>query len=80
NANNQTLATASYNAGPHRVSSWIPQASVDADVWVETIPFNETREYVKNVMAFTAVYDHRLGLRPVRLKERMPTVAPAKPR
>jgi soluble lytic murein transglycosylase len=80
NANHQTLATAAYNAGPNRVNDWIPSANLDADVWVETIPFNETRDYVKNVMAFTAVYDHRLGLKPTRLKDRMPAVArPAKP-
>lgn len=77
-ANHQTLATAAYNAGPNRVSSWMPRTILDADVWVETIPFNETRDYVKNVMAFTAVYDHRLGVKPVRLQERMPTVTPAK--
>lgn len=80
NANHQVLATASYNAGPNRVTAWIPPADLDADVWVETIPFNETRDYVKNVMAFTAVYDHRLGLKPTRLKDRMPAVAsPSKP-
>ena len=73
----QMLATAAYNAGPTRVRSWLPQSDViDADVWVETIPFEETRDYVKNVMAYTAVYDHRLGRRPVRLCERMPSVVP----
>lgn len=77
-ANHQTLATAAYNAGPNRVSGWMPRTTLDADVWVETIPFNETRDYVKNVMAFTAVYDHRLGVKPVRLQERMPTVTPGK--
>lgn len=78
NANNQTLATAAYNAGPNRVIDWAPTANLDADVWVETIPFNETRDYVKNVMAFTAVYDHRLGRKPTRLQDRMPVVVPAK--
>ena len=73
----QMLATAAYNAGPTRVRNWLPRsAAIDADVWVETIPFEETRDYVKNVMAYTAVYDHRLGRRPVRLCERMPSVAP----
>jgi soluble lytic murein transglycosylase len=72
----QMLATAAYNAGPTRVRGWLPQsAAIDADVWVETIPFEETRDYVKNVMAYTAVYDHRLGRRPVRLCQRMPSVA-----
>jgi soluble lytic murein transglycosylase len=78
NANHQTLATAAYNAGPNRVADWAPLASLDADIWVETIPFNETRDYVKNVMAFTAVYDHRLGRKPIRLQDRMPAIAPAK--
>ena len=73
-ANHQALATAAYNAGPNRVDGWTPPHALDADVWVETIPFNETRDYVKNVMAFTAVYDHRLGLTPIRLKDRMPVV------
>jgi soluble lytic murein transglycosylase len=76
NANHQTLATAAYNAGPNRVNEWVAGANLDADIWVETIPFNETRDYVKNVMAFTTVYDHRLGLKPTRLKDRMPAIAP----
>lgn len=75
---NQLLATAAYNAGPSRVKSWRPQESVvAADIWVETIPYEETREYVKNVMAYTAVYDHRLQREPVRLCLRMPPVGPA---
>lgn len=74
----QTLATASYNAGPHRVTSWVPEQPLDADIWIETIPYNETREYVKNVMAFTAIYDYRLGRRPTRLSVRMPAVVPEK--
>ena len=73
----QMLATAAYNAGPSRVRDWLPQsAAIDADAWVETIPFEETRDYVKNVMAYTAVYDHRLGRRPVRLCQRMLSVTP----
>jgi soluble lytic murein transglycosylase len=73
---NQTLATAAYNAGPNRVNSWLPAVPLDAEIWVETIPFNETRDYVKNVLAYTAVYEHRLGQRPVRLQTRMPVIAP----
>jgi soluble lytic murein transglycosylase len=78
NRGNQTLATAAYNAGPNRVTSWLPAAPLDAEIWVETIPFNETRDYVKNVLAYTAVYEHRLGQRPVRLQARMPTVEPGR--
>lgn len=73
----QTLATAAYNAGPNRVKRWMPEAStMAADVWVETIPYSETRNYVKNVMGFTTVYAHRLGSSGTRLHERMPEVVP----
>jgi soluble lytic murein transglycosylase len=73
----ELLATAAYNAGPNRVKTWLPRDKpIDADVWVETIPYDETREYVKNVMAYTVVYDHRLQRPLVRLCERMPAVAP----
>ena len=48
--NNSLLAVASYNAGPGNVSKWLKdKASVDPDEFVETIPFEETRGYVKNV-------------------------------
>ena len=77
NNGNQVLATASYNAGPNRVNSWLPDKTLDADIWVETIPYGETRDYVKNVMSYTTVYDHRLGSRPARLQERMQSVYPA---
>jgi soluble lytic murein transglycosylase len=74
----QTLATASYNAGPHRVRQWLPESgALDAPAWVESIPFNETRNYVKNVMGFTAIYGQRLKGLFTRLRERMPEVPPA---
>lgn len=60
---NRALATAAYNAGPHRVKKWVKSsASLPIDVWVETIPYDETRRYVKNVLAFDAIYQHKLGL------------------
>ena len=59
------------------VNSWLPDKTLDADIWVETIPFGETRDYVKNVMSYTTVYDHRLGSRPARLQEHMQSVYPA---
>jgi len=72
---NEALAAASYNAGPHRVRSWMPKdEAVDSVVWVENIPYEETRGYVKNVLAYAAVYEHRLGLRPRRLRDRMGTI------
>jgi len=68
----EVLATAAYNAGPARVQRWLPtEGSLPADIWVETIPFNETRNYVRQVMGGTAVFDWRLGREPRSLTERM---------
>jgi soluble lytic murein transglycosylase len=59
---NQVLATAAYNAGPHRVKSWLKDAKpLPADVWIETIPFKETREYVKSVLAYQQIYQDKVG-------------------
>jgi len=58
---NQALATAAYNAGPRRVDSWIPTTDpVSSDVWVDTLPFKETREYVRAVMAYSTIFDWKL--------------------
>ena len=66
------LATAAYNAGQYRVKQWLPQqGSVAADVWIETVPFKETREYLKRVLTYTVIYEQRLGRQPVPLLERM---------
>ncbi len=65
------LATAAYNAGPHRVKRWLPERTMDADIWVETIPFHETRQYVKRVMAYAVIYEKRLGLKPGSIVQRM---------
>lgn len=62
--NNSILATASYNAGWRRVMNWIPSnQSVDMDIWIETIPFKETRNYVKAVLAYKYIYQVQLGQR-----------------
>ncbi len=69
------LASAAYNAGGHRVKSWLPkEQKMQADRWIESIPFKETREYVSSILAYTAIYEHRLGLQQTRLKDRMPDV------
>lgn len=71
------LATAAYNAGPHRVKAWLPDYQpMEAIRWVETIPFRETREYVSNVLAYVIIYEYIMGTEPSRLKDRMPPVAP----
>lgn len=60
---NRILAAAAYNAGPHRVNRWLsPQGKEKpVDVWIETIPFKETRQYVQNVLCFSVIYGYRLG-------------------
>ncbi len=57
----QALAAAAYNAGPHRARRWREGTTIDAAAWVETIPFNETRDYVKRVLSNAVVYSQRLG-------------------
>lgn len=59
--NNPILATASYNAGPSRIKRWLPKAQLPSDIWIDNIPYEETRNYVKNVMAFTGIYHQMLG-------------------
>jgi len=65
------LAAASYNAGKHRVKKWLPEKTMEADSWVETIPFKETREYVSAILAYTAIYQYRLSQPVQRLSEYM---------
>lgn len=55
------MAAAAYNAGPGRPRRWREGAVVEAAAWVEGIPFNETRDYVKKVLANTLVYAALLG-------------------
>ncbi len=61
---NHILATAAYNAGPYRVKRWLKQQgqALPYDIWIETLPFYETRNYVQNVLAFSVIYGHRLGI------------------
>ena len=61
--NNQILATAAYNAGPSRVKQWLKASKpLPADIWIETIPFHETREYVKSVLAYQQIYQAKLNI------------------
>ncbi len=58
---NRVLATAAYNAGPRRVEAWLPDSgSLDARIWIENIPFNETRGYVRRVLADDAIFHWRM--------------------
>lgn len=59
---NRVLASAAYNAGPGRVRQWLRGADhLSFDVWVENIPFDETRQYVQNVLSYSVIYGQKLN-------------------
>lgn len=64
--NNRIYASAAYNAGPGRVRTWQGNSAgrIDATAFVESIPFSETRGYVKNVLAYDAYYRYFMGEKP----------------
>ena len=69
---NRVLATAAYNAGPHRVDAWLPDAgTIDARIWIENIPFNETRKYVRRVMAADTIFHWRMTGETRRLSDEL---------
>jgi soluble lytic murein transglycosylase len=60
---NRVLASAAYNAGPGRVRQWLRGANhLSFDVWVESIPFDETRQYVQNVLSYAVIYGQKLNV------------------
>ncbi len=67
----QALAAAAYNAGPSRPRRWREGGTIDAAAWVESIPFNETRDYVKRVLANSCAYAAVLGSKPTTLRARL---------
>ena len=76
------MAAAAYNAGPGRPRTWRGQAgspTVDAAIWAESVPFAETRDYVKKVLSNTTNYAAILTGQPQSLKARMGTVGPRDP-
>ncbi len=74
---NKVMATAGYNAGPSRARKWQAQEPLEGAIYAETIPFNETRNYVQRVMANSHLYGQQLGDLRTTLKQRMGTI-PAK--
>jgi soluble lytic murein transglycosylase len=72
---NRVLATAAYNAGPHRVDEWLPdKGTQDARVWIENIPFNETRKYVRRVLAAETIFHWRITGQTQRLSAQLPRI------
>lgn len=74
--NHPVLASAGYNAGPGRARRWRDERPLEGAIYAETIPFDETRDYVKKVMANTVIYAAMLEGRPQSLKARLGVIAP----
>lgn len=71
--NNPVLASGAYNAGPRAVDRWMDSPAIgEAAIWIETLPYFETREYIPRVLAFSSIYDWRLDQPVVRVSSRMP--------
>jgi len=60
------LASAAYNAGPTRVAQWLNKSdgTLPFDIWIEVIPYSETRAYVRNILMYSIIYSRKMGQRP----------------
>lgn len=72
--NNEVMATAGYNAGPGRARNWQASSPLEGAIYAETIPFTETRDYVKKVMTNATYYASLFNKPQTSLKQRMGTV------
>jgi soluble lytic murein transglycosylase len=72
---NRILATAAYNAGPHRVDKWLPDnGDIDTRIWIENIPYRETRNYVRRVLVDEAIFHWRLTGQTKRISGELPGI------
>jgi len=76
--NHPVLASAAYNAGPGRAKRWRADRPIEGAIYAETIPFNETRDYVKKVMSNAVYYATMFEDKPQSLKSRLGTIQPAR--
>ena len=74
--NHPVLASAAYNAGPGRAKKWRADRPLEGAIYAETIPFSETRDYVKKVMSNAVYYSALFNGKPDSLKARLGTIAP----
>ncbi len=72
--NHPVLASAAYNAGPGRARRWRAEQPLEGAIYAETIPFSETRDYVKKVMSNAVYYNALFDGRPQSLKVRLGTI------
>jgi soluble lytic murein transglycosylase len=73
---NPVLASAAYNAGPGRARQWRGEMPLEGAIYAETIPFDETRDYVKKVMSNTVYYARQFDAPAQPLKQRLGIIAP----
>jgi len=74
---NFAMASAAYNAGPHRVRRWqAPDRCTPLDVWVELVPFSETRSYIRRTLFYSRVYQWRLERDIARIAEAVAAIPP----
>lgn len=75
---NVVLATAAYNAGPNKVDEWLPRSehALDARIWIENIPYDETRAFVRRVLVADTIFHWRLTGKPARISAQIAAVAP----
>ncbi|HEY2677864.1 MAG TPA: transglycosylase SLT domain-containing protein [Steroidobacteraceae bacterium] len=73
------LSLAAYNAGSAAIAHWMPTQTTDADVWIENIPYNETRGYVQHILEHIVAYAAMRGAAPPRLNVLLSDVEPAVP-
>jgi soluble lytic murein transglycosylase len=75
--NGQTLvAIAGYNAGPNAAARWLPGESLDPDVWIENIPYNETRNYVQRILWHNVVFSWLKKGEPQKVDAWLARIAP----
>ncbi len=74
--NHPVLASAAYNAGPGRARKWRADRELEGAIYAETIPFNETRDYVKKVMSNSVYYSALFEGKPQSLKPRLGVIGP----
>jgi soluble lytic murein transglycosylase len=70
------VALAAYNAGAAAAERWLPQETLDADIWIENIPYNETREYVERVLWHRIVFAWLATGEPQRVDALVTPIAP----
>jgi soluble lytic murein transglycosylase len=79
NSGNLSMALAAYNAGPAAIERWAPNRSVEAAIWIENIPYNETRGYVQHIVEHIVAFAYVRGAEPPRLETLLPALQVAAP-